>query len=48
MLLKEGYQIFEESLDEESYFYEKILDEMFEEMKKILIMDIFWNVCNFV
>lgn len=50
MLLREGYNILEESLDLESEFedYGKSFDEMMEEMKKILIMDMFWKVCNFV
>ncbi|XP_022783349.1 vesicular inhibitory amino acid transporter-like [Stylophora pistillata] len=48
MPLREGYQILEENLDEESNAHEKTLDETFEEMKKISTMDTFWSACNSV
>ena len=48
MLLREGYSILEESLDQESEDHGKSLDETMEKMKKISTMDTFWNACNSV
>ena len=48
MSLREGYSIFEESLDLEGEGDEKSLDETMEKMKKISTMDTFWNACNSV